>query len=246
MYGFLKIGKHKKQVRWNETIILTPDDAFMVSNGKPAFDLYYSYREYQGVNVPGPFKNKIFFNGALVSRQTNLSTGPREIKNVHTQAYLGPQDGKLQIKVDADNEVNESREDNNIHFYVTIKFKGFGQAAGGKPDLVVDDIYLDKDCSVVVKVRNAGPGPLPDEVWTVHKPESSAVYLTLNGKGWGGSTIWLFDPGMNLKKPGGTAVYRSTLKVKGNAVVSARIDHTKQVAENNEANNVKTEKLFCK
>jgi len=48
-----------------------------------------------------------------------------EIKNVHTQAYLGPQDGKLQIKIDADDEVAESREDNNFHFYVNIKFEGF-------------------------------------------------------------------------------------------------------------------------
>lgn len=245
MYGFLKIGKNKKQVRWNQTIELTPDDAFLVSNGKPAFDLYYSYREYADVAVPGPFKNKIYFNGKVVSQQTNLSAGPKEIKNVHTQAYLGPQDGKLQIKVDADNEVNESREDNNFHFYVNVKFTGFGQAAG-KPDLVVDDIYLAKDCSVVVKVRNAGSGMVPDSVWAVHKPTSSSVYLTVNGKGWGGETIWHFDTAKNLKNPGGTAVYRSTLKVAGNAVVSARIDHTRQVAESNEGNNVKTEKLFCK
>lgn len=245
MYGFLKIGKKQKLVKWNETIVLTPDDAFLVSNGKPAFDLYYSYREYQDGAVPGPFKNKIYFNGKLVSQQTNLSTGPKEIKNVHTQAYLGPQDGKLQIKVDADNEVSESREDNNFHFYVNVKFKGFGQATG-RPDLVVDDIYLDKDCSVVVKVRNAGTGMVPESVWAVHKPTSSAVYLTVNGKGWSGETIWHFDPAKNLKNPGGTAVYRSTLKVSGNAVVSARIDHTKQVVESNEVNNVKTEKLFCK
>lgn len=245
MYGFLKIGKHKKLVKWNETITLTPDDAFLVSNGKPAFDLYYSYREYAGVAVPGPFKNKIFFNGSLVSQQTNLSTGPQEIKNVHTQAYLGPEDGKIQIKVDADNEVSESREDNNFHFYVNVKFKGFSPA-GSRPDLVIEDISLGKDCTVMVKVRNVGSGMVPDEVWTIHKPESSAVYLAVNGKGWGGSTIWRFDSTKQLQNPGGTAVYRSTLKVPKGAVISARIDHTNQVAESNETNNVKTKKLYCK
>lgn len=125
MYGFLKIGKFKKEVKWNETIVLTPDDATLVSGGKPAFEVYYACREYNGVAVPGPFKNKIFFNGNLVSQQTNLALTPSEIKDIHTQAYLGPQDGRLQIKIDADNEVNESREDNNFNFFVNLKFRGF-------------------------------------------------------------------------------------------------------------------------
>lgn len=125
MYSFLKIGKQQKQVQWNQTITLTPADATLVSGGKPAFEVYYAYREYNGVAVAGPFKNKISFNGSLVSQQTGLSTGPSEIKNVHTQAYLGPQDGELQIKIDADNEVSESREDNNFNFKVNLKFSGF-------------------------------------------------------------------------------------------------------------------------
>jgi hypothetical protein len=125
MYGFLKIGKQQKQVQWGQTITLTPADAFLVSGGKPAFDVYYAYREYNGVAVAGPFKNKIFFNGNLVSQQTNLSTGPSQIKNVHTQAYIGPQNGQLQFKIDADNEVAESREDNNFGFVVNVKFSGF-------------------------------------------------------------------------------------------------------------------------
>jgi len=124
MYGFLEIGKKKRQVKWGNSIVLTPNDATLVSQGKPAFEVYYSYREYNGVAASG-FKNKIFFNDKLRSQQTKLSVGPKQIKNVHTQAYLGPENGKLQIKIDADNEVNESREDNNFHFYVNLQFKGF-------------------------------------------------------------------------------------------------------------------------
>jgi hypothetical protein len=124
MYGFLQIGKNKRQVKWNETITLTPADATLISAGKPAFEIYYSYREYNGGPASG-FKNKIFFNNQLVSQQTNLSVGPKEIKSVHTQAYLGPQNGKLQIKIDADNEVVETREDNNFGFYVNLNFQGF-------------------------------------------------------------------------------------------------------------------------
>jgi len=124
MYGFLKIGKKKRQVKWGNSIVLTPRDATLISKGKPAFEIYYSYREYNSVAASG-FKNKIFFNGKLRGQQTKLSVGPKQIKNVHTQAYLGPENGKLQIKIDADNEVNESREDNNFHFYVNLQFKGF-------------------------------------------------------------------------------------------------------------------------
>jgi len=123
MYGFLKIGKFKKLVKWNGTVVLTKKDAHLISGGKPAFDIFYSYREYNGVAASG-FANKIFLNGKLVSQQTNQSVGPKQIKPIHTQAYLA-KSGRLQIKVDADNNVKESREDNNFHFYVNIVLKGF-------------------------------------------------------------------------------------------------------------------------
>ncbi|RPI77678.1 MAG: hypothetical protein EHM45_08230, partial [Desulfobacteraceae bacterium] len=141
--------------------------------------------------------------------------------------------------------VAEAREDNNCPFFVNIKFQGFGgQSEARKPDLLVEDIRLNEACEVVVKVRNAG-GPVPDEVWTVHKPESCAVYLTVNGAGWGGETVWHFDPAKGLQNPGGTAVFTSTYKVTGTATVKAEIDHTHQVAESNEANNAKTDRLTC-
>jgi hypothetical protein len=103
---------------------LTPADATLISNGKPAFDLYYTCREYDGV-ATGAFNNRIYFNGKLVSAQTSISLDALQIKPIHTQAYLGPQDGKVQIKIDADNDVTESDEGNNFHFYVYLKFQGF-------------------------------------------------------------------------------------------------------------------------
>jgi hypothetical protein len=103
---------------------LTPADATLISNGKPAFDLYYSCREYDGV-ATGTFKNRIYFNEKPVSAQTSISLDALQIKPIHTQAYLGPQNGKLQIKIDADNDVAEADESNNFAFYVNIKFQGF-------------------------------------------------------------------------------------------------------------------------
>lgn len=124
MRGYLKIGKQKREVQWNQTIVLTPADATLISNGKPAFDLYYTCREYDGV-ATGTFKNRIYFNSKLVSSQTSISLSALQIRPIHTQAYLGPQDGKLQIKIDADNDVAESDEGNNFNFYVNIRFQGF-------------------------------------------------------------------------------------------------------------------------
>jgi hypothetical protein len=68
MYGFLKIGKQQKEVRWGETVTLTPVDATLMANGKPAFEVYYAYRENNNSAVVGSFKNKIFFNAKLVSQ----------------------------------------------------------------------------------------------------------------------------------------------------------------------------------
>ncbi|HOI15876.1 MAG TPA: hypothetical protein PK036_05990 [Geobacteraceae bacterium] len=123
---------------------------------------------------------------------------------------------------------------------------GAGIPGGEMPDLVVEDMKLDESCHVMVRVRNNGPGSIPDEVWTAHRPESSAVYLSINGQRWGGATIWKFDPDRRLRNPGGTAVYRSDLAVGDTAVIKAVIDHTRQVSESDERNNVRSERLSCR
>lgn len=134
-------------------------------------------------------------------------------------------------------------ESNKAEF--RIQCAGLPGQQSNLPDLVIDDIKLDQNCNVMVRVRNAGPGHIADEVWTVYKPESSGVYLTVDGQGWGGETIWKFDPDKHLKAPGGTAIYRSTCRITATAFVQATIDHTKQVNEQNDQNNTRTERLTC-
>ena len=111
-YGYMKIGKRKKQVDWGRTVTLTPEDVLLVSGGKVAFDIYYGYREFNGGPASG-FKNKLYFNSSVVSIQRNLALRPKEIRHAATQAYLGPGDGRLCLKIDADDDVHETREDNN-------------------------------------------------------------------------------------------------------------------------------------
>jgi len=123
LYGFVKIGKNKRMVEWNRTITLTPSDAYLISNGKPAFNIYYAYREYNGVGASG-FKNTIYFNSKVVSIQSNLSLKPKQIKYVFTQAYISPKNGALCFKIDSENNVSEKRENNN-YGCVNVKFSGF-------------------------------------------------------------------------------------------------------------------------
>jgi hypothetical protein len=114
------------------------------------------------------------------------------------------------------------------------------------PDLTINKIYLTKDCHVAVVVKNLGPGYVPDEVWTVHTPKSAGVYLYRNGTGWGGASIWKFDPAKNLQKPGGTATYVSKLQVSGTAAIKGVVDLWNVVTEANEGNNSLEVKLTCK
>ncbi len=119
-------------------------------------------------------------------------------------------------------------------------------AVGRLPDLTVERIYLVKDCRVAVRVKNLGPGIVPDEVWTVHTPKSAGVYFYINGKGWGGASIWKFDPTKKLQKPGGTATYVSKSKVSGSATIKTVVDLWNVVTEKNENNNSLEKKLICK
>ena len=135
-----------------------------------------------------------------------------------------------------------SVESNKAHF--RIRCAGEGQQ-GQLPDLTIEDITLNEGCFVVVQAKNNGPGTVPDEVWSVHTPDSSAIYLYINGKRWGGETIWGFDPDKNLQNPGGAAIMTSNLKVTGSAVIKATIDGTGKVREEDERNNQMRKKLTC-
>ena len=140
-------------------------------------------------------------------------------------------------------------ESNKAEF--RIRCAGQGHQGGTEPqgqlsDLAIEDITLNEQCFVVVKAKNNGPGAVPDKVWTDRAPDSSAIYLYINGKKWGGQTIAGFDPAKNLQNPGGTATMTSNLKVTGTATIEAVIDHTRKVRETDERNNVMKKAVTCK
>ncbi len=153
LYGFVKIGKNKRMVEWNRTITLAPKDAYLISKGHPAFNIYYAYREYSGGRASG-FKNTIYFNSKAVSIQSNLSLKPKQIKYVFTQAYIGPKDGILCFKIDSGNNISEKREDNN-NGCINVKFSGFSAPhtnTGGKYKNIKS--YMPKAINVPKKKSN--------------------------------------------------------------------------------------------
>ncbi|MCP4152021.1 MAG: hypothetical protein GY757_30040 [bacterium] len=115
-----------------------------------------------------------------------------------------------------------------------------------KPDLDIVKVSTDRDCNLVVVVKNNGPGMLPARVYSNHHPKSAGVYVHINGKRWGGQSIWKFDPGKRLKRRGGFASCTLNYKVSGSISVKAVVDMHNVVMETNENNNARTERLNCK
>jgi hypothetical protein len=117
--------------------------------------------------------------------------------------------------------------------------------ADALPDLVIDDVWVERDGQVAARVKNVGRGPIPEAVWTDRHPASSSVYLrVLDGKWGGGKTVPGFDPEKSLRAPGGSAVCPLRLQITRPTRVLVSIDHTRQVEEADEDNNTRTELLL--
>lgn len=126
-----------------------------------------------------------------------------------------------------------------ITFIFVVSFLMFSGSLDARlPDLTVKKITVDRKCHLAVVVQNKGPGILPDYVYTKHHPKSAGVYVYINGRGWGGQSIWKFDPQRNLQQPGGVATYISRYVVGATPIqVKAVVDLHNDVKERVETNN---------
>ncbi len=108
-----------------------------------------------------------------------------------------------------------------------------------KSDLAVESIRLDGKGFITVAVKNVGDSFLPLAVWTEKGPRSTSILLEIDGKSWGGVTIWAIDPERTLRRPGSRIVYTSNYRVTRPVKVRAVVDKTRQLNEKDERNNVK-------
>jgi len=113
------------------------------------------------------------------------------------------------------------------------------QDTAPKPDLVVDKITLNPSGNIVVEIRNAGPGPLPDSAWRSTESYAACFVIMIGVQFVDYATLWAADPNRVLKNPGGMITYTSPIKIQEPTAVRVWMDITEQVEEANEGNNIK-------
>ena len=85
------------------------------------------------------------------------------------------------------------------------------QETAPKPDLVVDKITLNPSGNIVVEIRNAGPGPMPDIAWRSTESFAACFVIMIGVQFVDYATIWAADPNRALKNPGGSITYTSPI-----------------------------------
>ena len=113
------------------------------------------------------------------------------------------------------------------------------QDTAPKPDLIVDKITLNPSGNIVVEIRNAGPGPMPDSAWKSTESYAACFVIMIGVQFVDYATLWAADPNRALKNPGGTITYVSPIKIQEPTAVRVWMDITEQVEEANEGNNIK-------
>jgi hypothetical protein len=114
------------------------------------------------------------------------------------------------------------------------------QETAPKPDLVVDKITLNPSGNIVVEIRNAGPGPMPDIAWRSTESFAACFVIMIGVQFVDYATLWAADPNRVLKNPGGLITYTSPIRIQEPTTVRVWLDITEQIEEANESNNIKT------
>ena len=117
------------------------------------------------------------------------------------------------------------------------------QDTAPKPDLVVDKITLNPSGNIVVEIRNAGPGPMPDVAWRSTESFAACFVIMIGVQFVDYATIWTADPNRALKNPGGSITYTSPIKIQEPTTIRVWLDITEQIEESNESNNIKSATL---
>jgi hypothetical protein len=124
----------KQWHNWNSEAKLKAADSInpKLGNGQCAFNVEYYMKETNGV-ATGPFKNKLYSDGAERAINGPDSLGASETKSVTTQPYLDSGGHGLKLVLDADGNVAESNEavtDNTFSLRYVLEGKCMPSALG--------------------------------------------------------------------------------------------------------------------
>ncbi len=118
-------------------------------------------------------------------------------------------------------------------------FSALAQDTTLKPDLVVDKIYLNPSGNIVVEIRNAGPGSLPDKAWVSTESYAACFVIMIGVQFVDYATLWASDPNRALRNPGGSMTYTSPIRIQEPTAIRVWLDPTDQIEEASKANNSK-------
>jgi hypothetical protein len=140
---------------------------------------------------------------------------------------------RVDFYLDYNDEIKESDEENN-----RLESLYIGPCL--LPDLRIRDIYLDEDSQVVVVVENIGPGNFPLKSWIEDQEPECKLRIINNKEEFCVRSIFEFDPNKALENVEGVAVFPTGLKISEESAVTAIIDCSDMIEEQNKENNVKT------
>lgn len=113
---------------WGSGLSLTDADAFLKSNGRCAFNIWYEFKNIGTATAAPPFKNQIKVDGVTVVSINGpfapLAAGAS--RAVQTQAYLPGGVHQLSLDLDSGNVVIESNKLNN---HASIKYQLVGNCS---------------------------------------------------------------------------------------------------------------------
>ncbi len=125
-----------------------------------------------------------------------------------------------------------------------VLFQAPALHAQALPDLTITNLKVGENCQVVVTLKNNGSGEL--SITAYDQFQGPAVTFRKDGAPFGGWRLAAVDPGRKLRQPGGTVTWtRGQLKLSGTATISASVDDSHLVAEENEDNNTMSRSLSC-
>jgi hypothetical protein len=96
------------------------------------FNATYEMTNLGGASTGAPFTNRLRVDGAVVATSSGLALNARETKSVTTSPSLPAGTHSIELSLDDDSSVAESREDNN-RFRVLYVIKAPCGAAGVAP-----------------------------------------------------------------------------------------------------------------
>ena len=257
-------GAGGKFVPWGGSVVINEKDgiAGASGNGTCAFNVNYDMQN-NGNAGTDVFKNQIIAKGKIVAINSMLTLTAGQSRQISTQPYLPIGAFELNLKLDAENNLSESNENNNI---VTIKVVLDG-VCGAKPVTPPPpppppppkaDLASVRGIGIGGAVGGAGSHTTPwGTTLTLHAADA---FLTSNGKCafniiydmanigaaasgsfvnqlLGGTTVISQQSGLSLDKGKTSMIMTQAYLFPGRNELRLLIDSSHNVNESNEANN---------